>query len=159
MSEKSKVVETEVVDTNNKNEETKTEEKKENGFKKFFGKVKQSVNDSVLESKKQSNYDSKHDEYRAYVKDGLLPKRINGDLNEGFLTCFGKIELSKGSVIIDKNNKAYYVISSEKATVNTEVDNITYECEGTKFGLDENVEEVNVIKADSRYFIFKGESK
>lgn len=159
MSEENKVVEAEVVETKEETKEEKTEEKKENGFKKFFGKVKQNVNDSILESKKESNYDAEHAEFKAYTKDALLAKRISGEVSEGFLTCFGKVELPKGSVIIDKDNKAYYVTTTEKATVTSKVDGTTYECEGTKIGLDENVEEVNVIRADSRYFIFKGEDK
>jgi hypothetical protein len=146
--EEKEVVEAEVVD-----------DKKENGFKKFFGKVKKGVNDSMLEAKKENNYASEHSEFKAYTKDSLFPRKLSGEIVDGSLICFGNVEFPKGSVIIDENDKAYYVVSVEKTTVTSKVDDVTYDCEGSKIALDENVEEVNVIKADSRYFIFKGEDK
>lgn len=146
--EEKEVVEAEVVD-----------DKKENGFKKFFGKVKKSVNDSMLEAKKENNYANEHSSFKAYEKDSLFPRKLAGEIVDGVLICFGKVEFKKGSVIIDENDKAYYVVSISETTVTSKVDDVTYECEGSKITLDENVEEVNVIRADARYFIYKGEEK
>lgn len=64
------VVEAEVVD-----------DKKENGFKKFFGKVKKSVNDSVLEAKKKiimqvNILPLKHMKKIHYSQENLLEKLL-----------------------------------------------------------------------------------
>ena len=50
-------------------------------------------------------------------------------------------------------------VKKEAELCKRNVDDVTYDCEGSKITLDENVEEVNVIKADARYFIYKGEDK
>ena len=144
-------------------EETKTEAgeeapKKDNAFKRFWNKTKKSVSDAVLESKIRSAYEKAHKSYTAYAKNELLPMYLAGEINDGILTVFGYQDVKPYSVIIanDEGDKAYYVVGTEKTSVSSTVEGVTYERPGTVITLDENVEEVNVVKAGKRYFIYKG---
>ena len=143
-----------------KTEEAK-EEKKDNAFKRFWNKTKQSVNDAVLESKIRSAYEKTHKSYTVYTKNELIPKGLCGEISEGVLTVFGEEEIKPYAVVIanDEEDKAFYAVSTEKTTVSAAVEGVTYERPGTAITLDENVEEVNVVKAGKRYFIYKGPDK
>lgn len=146
-------------------EEPKTEEpkqeKKDNAFKRFWNKTKQSVNDAVLESKIRSAYEKAHKSYTVYTKNELIPKGLCGEISDGILTVFGEEEIKPYAVVIanDEEDKAFYAVSTEKTTVSAAVEGVTYERPGTAVTLDENVEEVNVVKAGKRYFIYKGPDK
>lgn len=145
-------------------EETKTEtsgEKKDNAFKRFWNKTKQSVNDAVLESKIRSAYEKAHKSYTVYVKNELIPHRFDGEIADGMLTVFGEQEIKPYAVVIaeDEAEKAFYAVSTEKTTVTVAVEGVQYERPATRIILDENVEEVNVVKAGHRYFIYKGSDK
>ena len=148
-----------------KAEETVTEEpkqeKKDNAFKRFWNKTKQSVNDAVLESKIRSAYEKAHKSYTVYTKNELIPKGLCGEISDGILTVFGEEEIKPYAVVIanDEEDKAFYAVSTEKTTVSAAVEGVTYERPGTAVTLDENVEEVNVVKAGKRYFIYKGPDK
>ena len=146
-----------------KAEETKAEEpeKKDNAFKRFWNKTKQSVNDAVLESKIRSAYEKAHKSYTIYTKNELIPKSLCGEIQDGILTVFGEEEIKPFAVVIanDEEEKAFYVVSTEKTTVSSAVEGVTYERPGTAVTLDENVQEVNVVKAGKRYFIYKGPDK
>ena len=144
-------------------EETKTEAgeeapKKDNAFKRFWNKTKKSVSDAVLESKIRSAYEKAHKSYTAYTKNELLPVYLSGEIENGVLTVFGYQDIKPYAVIIanDDGDKAYYVTGTEKTSVSSIVEGVTYERTGTVIALDENVEEVNVVKAGKRYFIYKG---
>ena len=74
------------------------------------------------------------------------------------LTIFGTEEIKPFSVVIDdKSKKAYYITKVEPASVSITYEGETYQRDGQKLTLDSNVEEVRVIKADGRYFLYKGE--
>ena len=141
-------------------EEAKTE-KKDNAFKRFWNKAKQSVNDAVLESKIRGAYEKAHKSYTVYTKNELIPKGLSGEVSDGMLTVFGEEEIKPFAVIIanDDEEKAFYAVAAEATTVTAAVEGVTYERPGTRITLDENVEEVNVIKAGKRYFIYKGPDK
>ena len=140
--------------------EPKTE-KKENAFSRFWKKTKQSVNDAVLENKIRSAYEKAHTEFTIYEKDALLPSRVYGEVQNGVLTVFGKVEAKPYSVVIAENAEAtaYYAVGTSETTVRSMVEGVEYEREGTAITLDEKVEEVRVVKAGKRYFIYKGEEK
>ena len=143
-------------------EEAKTEEseKKDNAFKRFWQKTKQSVNDAVLESKIRSAYEKAHKSYTVYTKNELLPKSLSGEITDGILTVFGEEEIKPYAVVIeDEGDKAYYAVATEATTITAAVEGVSYERPGTAVTLDENVEEVNVVKAGKRYFIYKGPDK
>lgn len=172
-NEEVKAEETETEETETEEaetEETKTEEaaegeaaeeapKKDNAFKRLWNKTKKSVSDAVLESKIRSAYEKAHKSYTAYAKNELLSTPLSGEIKEGVLTVFGHQEIKPYAVIIanDEGDKAYYVTGTEKTTVSAAVEGVTYERAGTMIALDENVEEVNVVKAGKRYFIYKGD--
>ncbi len=138
----------------------KKEEKKDNAFSRFWKKTKQSVNDAVLESKIHSAYQKAHANFSVYEKDALLSTGVSGEITDGVLTVFGKVEVDPWSVVIadDKEETAYYIVSSSKTTVKSMVEGVEYEREGTAFVLDPNVEEIPVVKAGKRYFRYKGET-
>ena len=141
-------------------EEAQAEEapKKDNAFKRFWNKTKKTVSDAVLESKIRSAYDKAHKSYTAYAKNELLPTPLSGEINDGVLTVFGHQEIKPYAVVIanDEGGKAYYVTGTGSTTVSSTVEGVTYERAGTTITLDENVEEVDVVKAGKRYFIYKG---
>ena len=135
-------------------------DKRENAFAKFFAKTKQSVNDSILEVKIRTAFDREHESFNVYTKNELLTKKVTGSIRDGVLTVFGDEDIKSWSVVVaNKDEKAYYVLSTEPATVTAEVDGVTYERIGTAVFLDENVEEVNVVKAGKRYYVYKGPVK
>ena len=136
-------------------------EKKENAFSRFWKKTKQSVSDAVLEGKIRSAYEKAHAEFVIYEKDALIPTRVYGAVQDGSLTVFGKVEPKPCSVVIadNKEETAYYVVGTSETTVKSTVEGVEYEREGTVIALDEKVEEVRVVKAGKRYFIYKGEEK
>ena len=132
--------------------------KKENGFSKFFNKAKASVQAAQLENEIEAAYKQDSVAFAYYEKDSLLPKTFHGKyLNDNQIEVFGEHTVKPNTIIIaDKDEKAYYVESFEKTTVKATVENQEYECTGTIINLDSNVNEVNVIKAGKRYFIYKG---
>ncbi len=136
-------------------------EKKDNAFKRFWNKTKQSVNDAVLENKIRSAYEKAHKSYTIYTKNELIPKNVCGEISDGILTVFGEEEIKPYAVVIanDEEEKAFYAVSAAATTVTSAVEGVTYERPGTAITLDENVEEVNVVKAGRRYFIYKGPDK
>ena len=85
----------------------------------------------------------------------------DGAVQDGSLTVFGKVEPKPCSVVIadNKEETAYYVVGTSETTVKSTVEGVEYEREGTAIALDEKVEEVRVVKAGKRYFIYKGPDK
>lgn len=149
-----KVIDAEVKETDSKDEQR--EEKKPNIFSRAWNKTKQSVNDSILEGKIESAYKKAHLEYTNYTKDEMLSKTYYGALEGNKLTVFGNHEVKTYSVIIGPNEKAYYVVAIEETEVTSTVEGVEYKRPGMILTLDSNVEEVNVVKAGKRYFIYKG---
>ena len=147
----------EAIDATGVENETEGEEKKDNAFKRFWKKTKQSVNDAVLESKIESSYNKAHNAYTVYGYEDLFSKSIYGEYVDDSLIFFGELEIKPYSVIVcDESKTAYYALESEKTTVKAIVDGVEYERPGMKVKLDENVEEVKVVKAGKKYFLYKG---
>jgi hypothetical protein len=130
------------------------EEKKEK--KGFFSKVKESFNNSMLEAKIESAYKKDRETFTMYKKDEMFSQNLVGDLDGLELTVWGKQEVKAHNVIIDSKDKAYYIVSSKETTVKSVVEGFEYERPGTIITLDDNVEEVKVVKAGKRYFLYKG---
>ncbi len=73
------------------------------------------------------------------------------------LDLFTKQEIKPFSVVISKKDKkAYYVTSISKLEIKIQVEGVEYTRQGTRVILKDDLEEVDVIKADGRYFIYKG---
>lgn len=142
-------------------EQAEQTEKKENAFSKFWKKTKQSVNDAVLESKIRAAYEKAHASFTVYEKDELLSHTFSGGIEGNVLTVFGKAEIEPWSVVIANDEKAtaYYAVETAQTVVKAAVEGVEYEREGTAITLDPAVEEVNVVKAGKRYFLYKGEPK
>ncbi len=141
--------------------EEKKEEKKENGFSQFWNKVKSSVNDAVLESKLENKFREANTAFRVYQKDDLIGgSNVYGYYEGDNIVVWGQQSVKNFSVIIDDStHEAYYVVGSEETTTNVEFEGTTYERTATNIAIDRNVEEVAVIKADKRYFIYKGKTE
>jgi hypothetical protein len=152
--EKKEAIDAEVV------EEGEKKEKKENGFSKFFNKAKASVNNAILEGKIENAYNDKNLPFTIYSKDSTLGLSVHGNyLNDDKteMIIFGEKEVKKNSVVINtKDNSAYYVVDTKEGKVTSTVEGVEYERKGTVICLNKDVEEVNVIKAGKRYFIYKG---
>ena len=152
--EKKEAIDAEVVDEGEK------KEKKENGFSKFFNKAKASVNNAILEGKIENAYNDKNLPFTIYSKDSALGLSVHGNyLNDDKteMIIFGEKEVKKNSVVINtKDNSAYYVVDTKEGKVTSIVEGVEYERKGTVICLNKDVEEVNVIKAGKRYFIYKG---
>lgn len=138
-----------------------SEEKKENVFSKFWNKAKSAVNESMLESNLERKFEDENDCYCVYKKDDniLSHTDVYGKIENGVLTYLGDEEIPPFSVLVnDKTKKAYYACESNKeGKVVINYDGKDYERQATLIALDENVEEVSVIKAGDRYFVYKGE--
>ena len=152
--EKKEAIDAEVVSEGEK------KEKKENGFSKFFNKAKASVNNAILEGKIENAYNDKNLPFTIYSKDSALGLSVHGNyLNDDKteMIIFGEKEVKKNSVVINtKDNSAYYVVDTKEGKVTSIVEGVEYERKGTVICLNKDVEEVNVIKAGKRYFIYKG---
>lgn len=134
-------------------EKVKAGEKKENSFSKFFKKTKESVSNSVLEMKIENKFKSDNSDADIY-DNSLLPDTVYGYLDGNSFIAYGEQELKKNSIMIFKD-KAYYIDSIEPTTVKVVLDGFEYEKKASKYTLDENVKEVNVIKADKHYYLVK----
>lgn len=135
-------------------------EKKENGFTKFFNKAKASVNSALLENKIESTFNGQNNTFSIYSKNETFGSSVHGaytsEAKEQIL-IFGTREIKPYSVIIDSSDEtAYYVTATSEGSVHVVVDGVEYERKGTLIDLDKNVEEVDVVKAGKRYFIYKG---
>lgn len=141
--------------------EEKKEEKKENAFSQFWNKVKSSVNDAVLESKLENKFREGNTSFRIYQKDDLFGGNdVYGYYEGDNIVIWGQQSVKNFSVIIDEStHAAYYVVGSEETTASVEFEGTTYERTATNIAIDRNVEEVNVVKAGKRYFIYKGKTE
>ena len=142
--------------------EEKAEEKKEkkdNAFSRLWNKTKKSINDSILESKIQSAFEKELPDFKIFAKDELLSNSVKGKLEDDKLTIFGEKEFKLFSVVMDKDDNPFYLTKIEPTTVKSTVEEVEYERPGTILTLDKNVEEVNVVKAGKRYFIYKGKDE
>lgn len=134
-------------------------EKKDNAFSRLWNKTKKSINDSILESKIQSAFEKELPDFKIFAKDELLSNSVKGKLEDDKLTIFGEKEFKLFSVVMDKDDNPFYLTNIEPTTVKSTVEEVEYERPGTILTLDKNVEEVNVLKAGKRYFIYKGKDE
>ena len=137
-------------------EEDKKEEKKENAFSRFWNKTKKSINDSILEGKIEGAYEKDLPTYKVFEKDALLSNNIKGKLDGDKLVVFGEVKFKLFSVVLDDKENAFYLTNLEPTNVKSTVEGVEYERVGTILTLDKNVEEVKVVKAGKRYFLYKG---
>ena len=134
-------------------------EKKEGGFSKWWKGVKKNMDDSALESHIETSWNNTHHQFDIYVYGGGLFSGAScyGEVKDGFLTYFGTEEVQEFSVIVDsKDQKAYYAGKAESVEVKVVYDGTEYTRKGVKIALDSNAQEVNVIKADKKYYLYKG---
>jgi len=132
------------------------EEKKGNIFSNTFNKAKKKVGDSMLEMNIASSFEKNNKQFTIYVKDELLSHTVYGYAEKNSVIYFGKEHYPFGSVIIDEDDIAYYLEESDDTTVTAVVDGVEYERPGVKVDVNKKVEEVKVVKAGKRYFIYKG---
>lgn len=119
--------------------------------------IKNKISDIVLENKIESSYKQNNTTFTLYTKDNILSTTLSGRINNNELIVYGDHKIPKYSVIVNEcNKKAYYVLNTSTTEIKTNYNSTYYIRKGTKILLDENVEEVNVIKAGKKYFIYKG---
>lgn len=136
-----------------------SEDKKESGFSKWWKGTKAKMDSDMLESHIQNAYGTAHQTFDVYNFDGGIfnGSSVTGEIVDGYLIYWGNDAIKEFSVVVDrKDNKAYYAGKSEPIDVKATYEGTEYTRKGTKSVLDANVEEVKVIKADKRYFLYKG---
>jgi ssDNA-binding replication factor A large subunit len=139
--------------------EAKSDEKKESGFSKWWKGTKAKMDSDMLESHIQSAYATAHGTFDVYNYEGGLFNgySVNGEIVDGALTYWAKDPIKEFAVVVDrKDNKAYYAGTSEPVDLKVTYEGTEYTRKGLKATLDANVEEVHVVKADKRYFLYKG---
>ena len=83
-----------------------------------------------------------------------MPNTVYGYLEDNTLIAYGEQELKKNSIMVFME-KPYYIDSVTPTTVKILLDGYEYKRKASKYALDENVKEVNVIKADKHYYLVK----
>lgn len=147
---KEKIIEGSPIDENYK------QEKYENGFKDFWNKTKKGLTDLVQESKIENAFNSQNSEFTIYQKDQLLSTTVFGYLDTDKIIIYGKRDFALNSVIIDENsNKPYYIKKISDTTIDVKLNDRIYSKPGTIIETDEQVIEVNVIKAGKKYYLYK----
>lgn len=150
---KDKIIEGEPIEN-----ETEEELKNENSFKKFWKKTKDGFNNMMLDNKIETAFNNQNTEYTIYQKDELISTTVYGYLDGDKIIVFGDKNPKLYSIITDQStNKLYYIKGLAKTTVDVVVDGVTYNRPGTIFETEDEVVEVNVIKAGKKYYLYKGE--
>ncbi len=147
MQEK-EVVDVEIVDQKG--------QKKDNAIQKFWKKTKKNLNESLMDIKIENIYKKNHDEFVIYKKDALLSQTVYGEMNNLVLVIYGKHNLDLYSVVLDKNKTPYYIYKLEEIKICINFDNQAYIKDGMKIYLKNDLEEVDVIKAGNKYYLYKG---
>ena len=136
-------------------------DKKESGFSKWWKGTKAKMDSDMLESHIQNAYGTAHRTFDVYNFDGGIfnGSSVTGEIVDGFLIYWGSDAIKEFAVVVDrKDNKAYYAGKSEPIDVKATYEETEYTRKGTKTALDPNVQEVKVIKADKRYFLYQGKA-
>lgn len=151
-----------VENENNTSSDEKEESKK--GFKAWFNKTKGDVNNYLLENKIENTFNKTNIEFSlgTYNPEAIIStqKQIFGYFdNDGKLVVFGDKEIAPFSIIVDnKTNIPYTVVSKDALTsVQIEVEGVKYVRPGTKFNINNHVQEVRIIKVAGKTYLYEGE--
>lgn len=125
-------------------------------FSLIIQNVKNKFDDLLLESKIEQEFKNSNTKFSLYTKENIFPIFLYGKIDNNEIIVYGDYNIRKNSVIINEcNKKAYYVINISQVEIKTKYNNSIYIRKGTKILLDDNVEEINVIKAGKKYYIYK----
>lgn len=126
---------------------------KNNIIKRTYNNVKEKVNDAILEVKIETAFKEKNNLYTLYTKNNSFSTKLSGYIENDNLIVYGNHNIPKNSVLIsDCGKKVFYIKGIENVEITTQLNGNQYTRKGTKLYLDDNVEEVQVIKAGKRYF-------
>lgn len=158
------------------------EEKKENGFTKFFHKVGKNISDANRESKLESAYTKNSRKFSIYEDDFAFGgiSKYGKILDETHVELYGELkdnDIPFSSILViepedkDKELPKFFYVVSKKQDENDlvslkikekendkEVEN-EYKRPVTILTLDPEVQEVRVIRVNKRYFLRKEETK
>ena len=158
MPEEKEVIDAEVVEEEKK-EEPKKEEKKQSGWSKFWAGAKKSLDDSLLESRLQTEWNDKKGSFTVYSANNSIfgGKTFRGTLEGNSLVYYVNkdekgVELNT-VLVEDETKKAFYVVKCEKQAVIIHYEDKDYEREGYRLELNPDVKEVKVIKAGDKYYL------
>lgn len=159
-----------------------SEEKKENGFTKFFHKVGKNISDANRESKLESAYKENARQFSIYEENATFggSTKYGKIIDETHVELYGELkdnQIPFSSVLViepqdkDKELPKFFYVVSEKQDENDvvtlkikekeddkEVEN-EYKRPVTILTLDPEVKEVRVIKVNKKYFLRKEETK
>lgn len=126
----------------------------DNIFVNLYNKTKQKINDLTLEFKIENQFKKDHNLFKLYKKDGLLPISLGGYINNNIIVYGNHID-KKNCIIMSEVDQKLYVIKKTKLTeLKIMYENIEYIRLGTIFEVDENLEQVEVIKVKDKYYKF-----
>ena len=159
-----------------------SEEKKENGFSKFFHKVGKNISDANRESKLESTYKENARSFSIYEENATFgaSTKYGKIIDETHVELYGELkdnQIPFSSILViepqdkDKELPKFFYVISEKQDENDvvtlkikekendkEVEN-EYKRPVTILTLDPEVKEVRVIKVNKKYFLRKEETK
>ena len=160
MNDKNKAIDVEV---EGENTSKTAEEQNSGGFKGWFNKTKSNVKSQLLENKIESAFEETNTKFDlgSYKKDALIAtqRAIYGYFNEaGNLVVYNaKGDIAPYSIIISsKDDKAYFIVKKlNEVPVEITLDGVKYVRSANEYLVNEHVQEVKVIKVNSRYFVYE----
>jgi len=127
-----------------------------NSVTSIIKNIKEKVDDMLLEKYIENDFKNNNTKFMLCKRDIIIPIFLYGKIEKNELSVYGDHNIEKGSIVVNEcNNKAYYVIETKKVEISTKYKSNIYIRKGTKILLDENVQEVKVIKAKNKYYLYK----
>ncbi len=127
-----------------------------NFFNKLINKTKNKISNILLEQKIESKFKEKNITFTLYMKDNIFPITLTGYYENNNIIVYGNNKVPLNSVIVNEGTKTtYYVTNVYEKEIKIILDNNEYKRKGLLLELDNNIHEVNVIKAGKKYYLSK----
>ena len=118
--------------------------------------MKSKFDSMLLENKIEQEFRNNNTKFSLYIENSIFPIVLYGKYENNVLTVYGDYKIKKGNIIVNECNKNIYSVeSSSNVELNTKYNSNIYIRKGTKILLDDNVEEVKVIKVKNKYYLIK----
>lgn len=123
-------------------------------IKKTINKVKNKYNNYLLECKLEKEFKDKNNTYTIYKKNSIVSYIVYGYINKNNIFIYGN-HLDKINSIIVCDNNMFYINDVKITDTTIKYDNKEYVRECTVLIVDNNIEEVDVIKVNKKYYKHK----
>jgi len=123
---------------------------------KSYNKIKCLINDINLKYKIENKFKKDNQKFTIYTKDSLVPCSCSGFYKENKIIIYGNHLNKINSFIVNNaNNKVYKIVNTKSVDLKIDYENIEYIKQGTIIFIDDNIEEVSVIKVGTKYYKYK----